>query len=302
MPKPDVTTGISPSELMRLLPGHLLHATDNEELGGAVIQHYRHVPGAASVTAPPLRDHLLVVNLSGHLLIEDARTRGRWERRWAGSGQMSLMPAGKGATRAFKGQSEALLVHLPVDLVQHVALESGFDAESTTLVPRLAVADETVQQLGRLLLETASNPGPGTASMLGLLTRALVLHLLRHHAQGSPEREPAPSSLSGGRLQRVIAHMQLHMDEHLPLSSLIDLSGLSPSQFSRSFRATMGKPPHGYLLELRIERARNLLEKTDLPVTEIGLQCGFGQPTHFATMFRKVVGLSPREWRVARRM
>ena len=138
--------------------------------------------------------------------------------------------------------------------------------------------------------------------MLDALTRALVIHLLQHHSTLSPKSEVAPSSLSGGRLQPVIAHMQAHLDEHLPLSSLADLSGLSPSQFARAFRAATGKPPHGYLLDLRIKRARDLLENTDLPVIEVGMQCGFEQPNHFATMFRKAVGLSPRAWRVARQI
>ncbi|MBA5686156.1 helix-turn-helix domain-containing protein [Rugamonas apoptosis] len=248
-----------------------------------------------------MRDNLLVVNLGGHLLIEDAQTSGHWERRWAGSGQMSLMPAGMGAARGFKGHSDVLLVHLPADLVHQTAAESGLQDEHATLVPRLAVADEVVDKLGRLLLLAASDMETGAASMLDALTRALVVHLLRKHSAASLDMPFNQSPLSGGKLQRVIAHMQAHMDEHLPLSSLADLAELSPSQFARTFRTVMGKPPHGYLLDLRIERARHLLEKTELAITEVGMQCGFDQPNHFATAFRKAVGLSPRAWRIARR-
>lgn len=294
--------GLSPAELTRLLPSRPVFSIDGETIGGATVQHYRHPSGSASITVSPLRDHLLIVNISGHLLIEDARARGRWERRWAGSGQMSLMPAGMGATRGFKGHSEALLVHLPSHFVRQTAMECGLQEGHARLVPRLAVIDEVVEQLGRLLLGAATGSEPGKAPMVDALIRALVIHLLRTHSVLSPQKEAVPSSLSSGKLQRVVAHMETHMDENLPLSSLVNLSGLSPSQFSRTFRAAMGKPPHGYLLDLRIDRARSLLEKTDLSVIEVGMQCGFAQPTHFATMFRKVVGLSPREWRVARRI
>ena len=286
---------------MRLLPARPLFSVGGDCLGGTVIQHYRHPPGSANVTVSALRDHLLVVNLSGHLLIEDARTRGRWERRWAGGGQMSLMPAGTGASRGFKGHSEVLLVHFAPELIRRMALELGFEEAHAQLVPRLAVADEAIERLGRLLLATASDPAPTALPMLGALSRAVIVHLLRSHSVLS-QAKPAPCSLSGGRLQRVVDHMQVHLDEHLPLSSLVNMSGLSPSQFARAFRATMGKPPHGYLLSLRLERARALLEQTDLPVVEVGMRCGFTQPAHFATMFKKVVGLSPREWRAARRM
>ena len=77
-------------------------------------------------------------------------------------------------------------------------------------------------------------------------------------------------------------------------------SGLSPSHFARAFRAAMGEPPHRYLVRLRIKMARELLEHTRLPVIEVGLRCGFEQTTHFATMFRKMTGLSPRAYRAAR--
>ncbi|MFN7040181.1 MAG: helix-turn-helix domain-containing protein [Acidovorax temperans] len=294
--------GISPVELTSLLPSHPLLSVGGENLDGVIVQHYRHPSGSASIAAAPLRDHLLIVNLSGHLLIEDARARGRWERRWAGCGQMSLIPAGTGATRGFKGNSEALLIHIPAQFAQQMALESGLQVGQAELVPRLVVVDEVIERLARLLLATAYESDPGATPMLCALIRALAIHLLRHHSVLSPEKENPPSSMSGGKLQRVVAHMEAHLDQDMPLSSLVELSGLSSSQFTRTFRAAMGKPPHGYLLDLRIERARNLLEKTDLSIIEVGMQCGFAQPTHFATMFRKLVGLSPREWRAARQM
>ena len=55
-----------------------------------------------------------------------------------------------------------------------------------------------------------------------------------------------------------------------------------------------------YLIRLRIDHARHMLEHTRLPVIEVGLRCGFAQTTHFATMFRKITGLCPRAYRAAR--
>lgn len=290
----------TPAELVKLLQSRPLLSIGGRDQSCALVQHYRHQPGPSNLTVSPLRDHLLVVNLGGQILIEDFRSVGRWERRWAGSGQMSLMPAGTSATRKFRGHSEALLIHLPAQLVLQIASESGLPDATARLVPRLAVTDEVVGQLGKLILATASSQEIGTAAMLDALIRALVIHLVRHHSTVSADHEAAPGSLSGGRLQGVITYMQAHLDHQLPLSSLVSMSGLSPSQFARTFRAIVGKPPHAYLLELRIHRARELLESTKLPVIEVGLQCGFSQPTHFATMFKKAVGLSPREWRDAR--
>ena len=85
------------------------------------------------------------------------------------------------------------------------------------------------------------------------------------------------------------------------MSRLAGTVGLSRSQFVRTFRDATGVPPHQFLRGLRIEKARELLEQTDLPVIEVALNCGFGQPGHFATAFRGATGMSPRAWRQARR-
>jgi AraC family transcriptional regulator len=214
---------------------------------------------------------------------------------------MSLTPAGQGITRVLKGRPEVLLVCLPPHFVRELAEEINFGAANGELVPRLAVTDQVVYRLGRLLLDEASGEAPARL-MVETLTRALAIRLLQSHSSAAPRRPEAPICMpGGGKLRRVIEYMRTHMDESLSLSQLANLSGLSPSQFTRSFRAAMGKPPHNYLIDLRIEKARDLLERTDLPVIEVGMQCGFAQPNHFATTFRKVVGLAPRAWRVARR-
>lgn len=127
--------------------------------------------------------------------------------------------------------------------------------------------------------------------MADMLARAMALQLLRAHsglAPGSPSR---PVTIAPVRLRRVIAFMRDQMARRLSLSELAAIGGLSASHFGRSFRA-----PHSYLADLRIERARELLEHTDMPVIQVGLTCGFEQPSHFATMFRHRVGVSPRAW------
>jgi len=292
------TQPISPAELVSFLPSRPL-LSSGEGWRNLVIQRYRHPP--SGIFSPPLRDHLLVVNLSGAVLIEEERARGRFERRWADSGQMSLTPAGQALARVLKGRPDVLLVHLPPHVVREVADGIDLGAAEAELVPRLAVPDQVVDRLGRLILDEASGEALGQGLMVETLTRALVIHLLRSHSTVATRLPDAPIGMAGGKLRRVIEYMQTHIDESLSLAQLASLSGLSPSHFTRSFRAAMGKPPHSYLVDLRIERARDLLEHTELPVIEVGMQCGFEQPSHFATTFREVVGLAPRAWRVARR-
>ena len=151
------------------------------------------------------------------------------------------------------------------------------------------------------MLVEAEQPGTGTELMMQSLTRALGLHLLRFHSNLAPQPPGSAPSLPAPRLHRVIEQMRSNLDEDLPLDRLAETSGLSPSQFVRAFRGATGQPPHRYLVGLRVEHARALLEQTDLPVTVIGLRCGFEQASHFATSFHARTGLSPRAWRQERR-
>ena len=290
---------LGPEDVADQLPSRPVLTSPAAEPQGMVLQRYRHPP--STIDVPGLRDALLVAHLAGPVLVEEAR-HGKIERRWTGPGQVTLTPAGQPIRRILSGRPDVALLYLAPPFIDGLAQEIyGADADRVELVPRLGSPDETAEQLVRLLLVQTERPGTGTALMAQSLTRALGVHLLRFHSNLAPVPPDQPPSLSAPRLQRVIEQMRSSLDEDLPLGRLAETSGLSPSQFVRAFRRATGQPPHRYLVGLRVERARALLEQTDMPVTSIGLRCGFGQPSHFATSFRATTGFSPRAWRQARR-
>ena len=196
-----------------------------------------------------------------------------------------------------------MLTHLRPERL-HALAEDMFDLDPARvgLVPKLAETDDVVDRLTELLLAEAGSPMPGGRLMTETLSTALMVHVLRHHSNlAFPVVEAAPA-LSPARVRRVVDYMHAHMDEALSLAELAQIGGLSLSRFARTFRSATGQPPHRFLLDLRLEQARILLEQSELPIIEVGLRCGFGQPSHFAAMFRKATGLTPRAWRAERRL
>ena len=291
---------LTPSRLAERLPSRPVLTSPDTGWRRVALQRYRHPP--STIDVPGLRDALLVDHLAGPVLVEEHHGDGRHERRWTGPGQVTLTPAGQPVRRILLGRPDVVLLHLAPELLQEVAEEMyGGYANQVRLVNGLAVPDDTADRLVRLLLAEATSPGPGTALMTDTLGRALAVHLLRVHSNLTP-RSPSPAaSLPAPRIRRVIEYMRSCLDEDLTLSRLAEIGGLSPSRFARAFRDATSQPPHRYLLGLRIEQARELLERTELPVIDVGLRCGFAQPSHFATTFRAATGLSPRAWRQARR-
>ena len=291
---------ITPGELTGLLPSRPVLATSEQDWDGVVLQHYRHPPSTIDLAG--LRDHMMIVHLKGPVLVEEGREGRGPERRWTDRGQVSVTPAGRPVVRVLKGRPDVLLIQLAQRLVSDAAAELfDRDPATLTLVPCLALPDDTADRLGRLLEAEASLSAPGTRLMAEMLGRALAVHLLRRHSNAAPPPPRPAASLPAGRLARVVEQMHEQVSEPLSLVQLASSSGLSPSHFSRAFREATGEPPHRFLVRVRLEKARDLLEHTGLPVTAIALRCGFEQPAHFSTAFSKAVGMSPRAWRLARR-
>lgn len=92
-------------------------------------------------------------------------------------------------------------------------------------------------------------------------------------------------------------YMEKHYMERITVSDLAALGYISPSSFNRRFKKEVGVTPIEYLIEIRIERAKTLLRRKDIPITEIALRCGFGSSTHFSSCFQSRVGVAPSEYR-----
>ena len=103
--------------------------------------------------------------------------------------------------------------------------------------------------------------------------------------------------LPGWQQKKLARYIEEHLAEELSLSSLARLVRLSPFHFSRAFKESFGMPPHRYLTSRRIERAKALLVKRKLSVTEIGFDVGFSETSSFTSAFRKVTGETPTEYR-----
>lgn len=102
-------------------------------------------------------------------------------------------------------------------------------------------------------------------------------------------------------LGRVREHIDRHYAKDLTVDKLAALAGLSTFHFIRAFRAAFGQTPHQYVRTRRIERAKELLATTMFPVTEVCDKVGFQSLGSFTSLFRRLTGETPAEYRAARR-
>jgi AraC-like DNA-binding protein len=115
---------------------------------------------------------------------------------------------------------------------------------------------------------------------------------------------PAPlahGGLAAGAMRRVREYVEVRLAESIDLITLAAVAGLSVHHFARQFKQTAGVTPHYYLTQKRVERAQEMLAKTDLPLSEIAYATGFTDQSHLARHFRRMLGTTPREFRWSQR-
>ena len=100
------------------------------------------------------------------------------------------------------------------------------------------------------------------------------------------------------RLLPAVEFAKAHYSEPLGVPELAKRAGLSASQFQREFRRVFSRTPAAWLLEVRIQAARHLLEHTNQPLSAIALDCGFHDQSHFTKRFKTATGLVPRAYRL----
>lgn len=126
---------------------------------------------------------------------------------------------------------------------------------------------------------------------VGYLT--VLLGLLLRSAQA-----PLPShDASHNRLEPVLNHMNVFFHEPIDLERYADMCYVSPTRFSHLFKEHTGVSPYRFLLDLRIDRAKDLLENSSFSIDECGQAVGFTDVSYFCRIFKKYTGYSPGEYR-----
>lgn len=131
-----------------------------------------------------------------------------------------------------------------------------------------------------------------------------LLHL-RHSAappHGSArEAEVAGARQMGGLAAWQICKLTLHIEKHLAdrlvMKDLAKLCRLSGSRFHRAFKTSFCMTPYNYILQERMRRACYMLAETDLPLSQISLDCGMADQSHLSNIFRRRIGITPNRWR-----
>jgi AraC family transcriptional regulator len=124
-----------------------------------------------------------------------------------------------------------------------------------------------------------------------------VDHFLKRYAAARPSLQEVTGGLLPYKLHRTTAYIQAHLAQELSLATLAAVAQTSPAHFARLFKQATGLAPHQYVITCRMTHAKRLLAETDVPLTDIGLEVGCADQSHFTALFRTHVAQTPKAFR-----
>jgi AraC family transcriptional regulator len=249
---------------------------------GLRVDLYTTLPGTVKLEAAP--DHRLMVHAGGPVYGAYRSRRVFYNR-----GDIDLFPAGVSEDWEADTTSSALVLQLSPSLLVHAAEGMGRDPDRAGIELRCQFKDAQIEHIAWALdaAHRAGHPsGLLYSESLGL---ALAVHLLGGYtAPGRPS-----GGLSKKQLRELTAYVEDHLDQDLSLAVLAGVAGVSVSHLKTLFRRSTGLAVHEYVIQRRVERARLLLLRGELPASQVALAAGFAHQSHMARHMRRLLGVTP---------
>ena len=258
---------------------------------GIIVEQHRLPP--AEMPEHSVIGHGISVNV-GAQPTSFAWTRGRdgWDDRPTNPGHCRILTYGEShPSRWLQTYNEVSLIISPqfaADVVR-----DGLAADRIEFVSRHSVADSVLADLATTFRAELTADAPNGAMYAETLTVGLVLHLLANYGVAKPKAPSPRGKLTAFQLRAVLECIESQLADDVSLLTLAQRAHVSPFHFARLFRATVGMPPHRFVLRLRLERAVHLMKAGKMTLAQIAVECGFHDQPHFTRAFQRGFRITP---------
>ncbi|MEL7510437.1 MAG: AraC family transcriptional regulator [Cyanobacteria bacterium J06554_1] len=243
-------------------------------------------------------EHSLFISLAArpvhYLQTQDGKTHtGLYQR-----GEMLITPANTPLFVRWEGDEHCLQIRLTEEFMRTVARETVVgDCDRITLKPEFQGRNPQLESISTMLLNELQQGSLSNRLYVDSLSNILAVILLRQHATTRPHLPVYEGGLPPRQLRQVLDYIDAHLDQEIKLTDLTQLLDMSQYHFSRLFKQSLGISPYQYLLQQRVECAKQLLKNTDRLITDVALACGFNNHSHLSKQFKQLTGMTPRAYR-----
>ncbi len=199
----------------------------------------------------------------------------------------------------------ALLIPNPFDTLALYVTQAALDEVAYVhrrprveqLVWPLGAFDPVVYHLGNTLLSSLEQPRHTSKIFVDHVLHALNCHFVYSYGGVTISAPRYRGGLSPLQSKRATEFLTAHLAGNIALEQVAEVCELSVSHFTRAFKQTFRKPPYKWLTERRVERAKDLMMTSRLPLADIATQCGFPDQSALNHFFKRIHGVTPGIWR-----
>lgn len=285
------------NDVLQILPRSPLRSSENSGWQDIYVQ--QHLQPAWETPEYAHTRHMLLIHSTTQTVQAERVLDGRRRSELLGDGNnnnIAIVPAAIQHQVNWDRESPFSLIFLEPSYLTQVARDL-LPSDRLQLVPRYAMHDPLIDQIGRLLVAELDANSIGSRMFVDSLKIALSIHLLRHYSDLQQPLREDTGGLPQRKLQQAIAYINERLTEDLTIAAIAEELEMSQYYFSRLFKRSMGVSPYQYVMQQRIERAAYLLRTTSLSVAAIATQVGFLNQNQLTIQFRKFIGTTPSNYR-----
>lgn len=248
---------------------------------------------------PALAYHTIGINL-GQSLNAIEHIDGRRYSGYMSTGRINVLPAGLSSRWHWEEPGEADVFHLYLApaLIKKTATEIGkVDPDHIEIINHLAADDIQLEHTGLALLQELTTGCPCGSLFGESIGTALAVQLLQKYCTTAPIIPEFKGGLPKYKLNKIIEYINENLAADVALSKLASIVDMNVYHFAKMFKQSLGIAPYQYVIECRIERAKQLLSNSNLSITEICHAVGFDNQSHFTKLFRRYVAITPKKYR-----
>jgi AraC family transcriptional regulator len=262
----------------------------------------RSTVGLPEITQPVIGEH-------GHIVVLQLKPIPFIEQ-FFGKRRVSSGPYPIGGVSAIDLTEEpAVLLPNPFDaLVLYITQAALNEVAYAHRAPRVqqlvwpqGAFDSVVHHLGQPLLSSLERPLHASKIFLDHVLQALNSHFVCSYGGVRMSAPQFRGGLSSLQMRRATELLEAHLDGDIALQQVAEACELSVSHFARAFKQTFHVPPYRWLIERRVNRARDLMANSRLPLADIAIRCGFADQSALNRSFRRIHGVTPGTWRRGQR-
>jgi AraC family transcriptional regulator len=240
----------------------------------------------------------VVVSLHvGTSVAVDCRRGGERHRGTTIHGDLEIIPPNLAGVWELKSRDTALVIGLKLRVLEHIVEESGGDPSKLRIFNRFQARDPQIEHIGWALKAEMESGYPSGRAYTDALATGLAARIVRNHSSSARAPRVMKAAMPGRKLKAILGYIEDNLGRDLGIEEIAGVAGLSVSHFKTLFRKSLGMPPHQYLIRRRVERAAMQLHNGRAPIGQIALENGFCHQSHLALHTRRVLGVSPREFR-----